>query len=123
MEKYLVDTTVLVDHLRGKTKASKFLERDDYLVSAITLAELLQGARNKKEQKIIEELISQLAISWGNKTINQLAIELIQVYFLKHNLRFLDALIAATALQKNLILVTANTKHFQFISGLKLINF
>ena len=123
MEKYLVDTTVLVDHLRGKTKASKFLERDDYLVSAITLAELLQGARNKKEQKIIEELISQLAVSWGNKTINQLAIELIQVYFLKHNLRFLDALIAATALQGNLILVTANTKHFQFISGLKLINF
>ncbi len=122
MGKYLVDTTVLVDHLRGQKEATEFLEREDLVISVVSLAELLQGVRNKGEQKIIEKLVAQFPINWGSAEINRLAIKLIAKYFLKFSLRFLDALLAATALEGNFILVTDNIKHFKFISGLKVVS-
>jgi len=122
MEKYLVDTTVLIDHLRNKPEATCFLEKEGLLISAVTAAELLQGARNKKEQKEIEALVKQFDISWISSSVSQLAIKLLSKHFLKFNLLFLDALIAATALEKKVVLVTDNIKHFKFISKLKVIS-
>lgn len=121
MKKYLVDTTVLVDHLRGKKTATKFLGGDGLVISFVGLAELVQGSRNKKDQKAVEELVEDFEINWGSAGINHLAVKLLAKYFLKHNLRFLDALVAAIALEKDLILVTDNIKHFKFISGLKVV--
>lgn len=53
-----------------------------------------------------------------SERICQHAIDLLRVYYLSHGLQFLDALIAATAKEENLTLVTGNTKHFLFIPGL-----
>ena len=39
-------------------------------------------------------------------------------FYLSKGLRFLDALIAATALEHKLSLITGNLKHFRFIEGL-----
>lgn len=122
MKKYLVDTTVFIDHLRNKGWATKFLRQEGLTISIVSIVELLQGARNKKEQAIIQKLIDQFEIDWGNSQINRLAVKLLKLYFLKHNLTFLDALIGATALERKLILATDNIKHFQFINGLKIIS-
>lgn len=122
MKKYLVDTSILIDHLRGKSEATEFLKQDNLVISAVTGAELFQGARNKKEQELIQKLVNQFEISWFTPSISKLALELLKQYFLKFSLGFLDALIAATALNKDLILVTGNLKHFRSINNLKLYN-
>lgn len=121
MKKYLVDTTVFIDHLRNKPWATAFLNNEDLAISAVSIAELFQGARNKSELIMIQKLVDQFEVNWGSVQINRLAIQLIKQYFLKNNLKFLDALIAATALKSNLILATDNMKHFEFITGLKVV--
>ncbi|VVA44581.1 Ribonuclease VapC10 (fragment) [Candidatus Roizmanbacteria bacterium] len=42
--KYLVDTDVLIDHLRGKKKLDPTLLKDGVGISIITYGELLYGA-------------------------------------------------------------------------------
>jgi len=123
MKKYLVDTCILVDHLRNNAKATEFLRQENLVISAVTVAELLQGARNLKEQQLIEVLTNQFEINWFSSLIGRQAIQLLGKYFLKYGLHFLDALIAATALIENLIVVTHNTKHFRFIKKLKIVSF
>jgi len=122
MGKYLVDTTVFVNHLRNQALATEFLKKEGLVVSIVSVTELIQGARNKPEQKLIEKLIDQFEINWGSASINRLAVNLLEKYFLKFNLRFLDALIAATALERELVLISDNLKHFKFISGLKVVS-
>ena len=122
MKKYLADTTVLVDHLRSIPYATEFLRKENIVISFVTTAELLQSARNKNEQKSIQKLTSQLEINWGGTQVGKQAIQLLEDYFLKYNLRLLDALIASTALVNNFTLVTGNIKDFHFIKDLKVVN-
>lgn len=121
MEKYLVDTTVLIDHLRNKRSATLLLGKEEITISQVTIAELIQGAKNKADLVAIEKLIKQFDIKWGSPKISKLAINLLKKYFLKFNLQFLDAIIAAIAIENNLVLVTDNIKHFKFIPHLKVI--
>jgi predicted nucleic acid-binding protein len=52
--------------------------------------------------------------------ISDLACKLVEQYALSHSVHVADALIAATALTHQLVLLTGNDKHFSAISGLKL---
>jgi len=64
-------------------------------------------------------MVKSLCSSLPEKSIEvkvcQLALKLMEKYYLDHGLLFLDALIAATALCSQLVLVTGNTKHFSYI--------
>lgn len=122
MQKYLVDTTVLVDHLRNKPSATSLLEKEELVISQVTVAELIQGVKNRAELAAIEKLIKQFDINWSLVKINKSAINLLKKYFLKYNLQFLNAIIAATAIENSLVLVTDNIKHFKFIPHLKVIS-
>jgi len=51
------------------------------------------------------------------------ATELMETLSLSHGLQAADALIAATALDHQLILLTGNTKHFEPVSGLRIETF
>ena len=53
-----------------------------------------------------------------SETISSRAVQLIDRYGLSHGLQLGDALIAATALEYGLTLLTANAKHFNAIEGL-----
>lgn len=60
MNKYLVDTSVWVEFLRGKKTIIKkrlenLLDENRAVVSGIILAELLTGVSNEKEQRFLEE--------------------------------------------------------------------
>jgi predicted nucleic acid-binding protein len=55
MERYLIDTDVIIDHLRGEEKARDLLKgikvKDaDILYSVITKAELYAGVRPREEE-------------------------------------------------------------------------
>ncbi len=120
MSKYLADTTVVIEMLRGNAAAKSFLENHPF-ISLVTAAELIQGSQNKPDLRIVEKTLSLLSQISIDTRISNTAISLMKEYNLSHGLLFLDALIAATALTKKLTLITANTKHFQFIKQLKLI--
>jgi predicted nucleic acid-binding protein len=120
MAKYLVDTSILISHLRGDSVATKFLLDESVAVSIITVAELIQGCRNPKELAQVRSLLADLETLYIDYGISNTAAKLVLDLFLSHGLKFLDAIIAATAIQSNLILKTQDAKHFKHIKNLKL---
>jgi predicted nucleic acid-binding protein len=117
----LVDTDVLIWHLRGLQKATQRLDQLSKLtISAITWLELLQGFRNRTELLAVQKSLEmrnaeRLPIT---VTITEQATVLMEALTLSHGLQLGDALIAATAIEHNLTILTANTKHFAPIEGL-----
>lgn len=121
MPRFLIDTTVLISHLRGNEKATRIL-KDEVLISFVSVIELIQGTKNKQGLKKIWQFLSPFEIDWGSAVINKNAVDLVNKYFLSNNMRFLDALIASSALVNQLPLVTDNTKHYYFVPGLKVLS-
>lgn len=117
---YLADTTVLIDHIRLAGRATDYLLGNYPAVSVVSIAELIQGAKDKRELRDIIKLKNSLKVVPITDRISRHALILIEKLFLSNHLEFLDALIAATAIENNLTLVTANVKHFSPIKGLKL---
>ena len=121
MNKYLADTTVLIDSLRYGQSATLFLKTELPAISCVSVAELIQGCKNSRQLQSAKKLYSCLEIFPLYNDVSSRALELLEKHFLSQHLKFLDALIAATAINLNLTLVTSNAKHFSFISNLKLI--
>ena len=119
---YLVDTDVLIDVSRDKEAAIEFLDQldDFWLVSIITAMELMIGARNQQEVSEIDRLVAVYSVIPLAAEIGNSAYRLLKRYAKSHGLRVFDSLIAATALDEDLTLVTKNKKHFQMIDSLKL---
>ena len=118
----LVDTDVLVWHLRGLPKATQRLDQLPALtISVITWLELLQGFRNKAEMLAVQESLRRRKTERRPMTpeITERAAALMELLTLSHGLQLGDALIAATALEHGLTLLTANVKHFAPIEGLQ----
>jgi predicted nucleic acid-binding protein len=80
---------------------------------------LIVGARNKKDQKVIEQFISLYSIKELSEAIGHGAHQRLKQYAKSHGLTLADALIAATAIANDLILVSKNEKHFQPIKELR----
>jgi|SRR5579872_4057304 len=122
MPRYLADTTILIESFRKNEKAKQFLLTYTPHISDITTAELLQGARDKREETLILKTCAGLSAISLTTTISQKAIKLIMQYHLSHGLLILDALIAATAIENKLTLVTENVRDFRFIGELQLMS-
>ena len=119
----LVDTDVLIWHLRGYAQATRRLDQLDPLtLSAVSYLEVLQGMRNKAELAAVKKMLGlRRATIWPlTEAITQRAIELMELLTLSHGLQMGDALIAATALDRQMPLLTGNVKHFGAVSCLKL---
>ena len=84
--------------------------------------ELLQGMRNKAEMTALQQMFEkrQASILPLTPAITQRASELMTALSLSHGLQAGDALIAATALEHRLRLLTGNTKHFAPIAALEI---
>jgi predicted nucleic acid-binding protein len=113
--RWLLDTTILVDILRGNRSARDWVDalpEDTCAISVITAAELLAGCRNRTEQRAVEHELELYETLWVTEEISQAALEFYKKYHLSHNVGFLDCLIAATATTNGLRLATVNLKHF-----------
>lgn len=118
---YLVDTDILVEASKGNPKAVEFIENlSEIKISVISSIELIAGARNKNEVRMIEEFIHQYETVNINEEISVKAFELFMQHSLTGGLSIPDAFIAATSITKNLILCTNNVKHFKPIQGIKI---
>lgn len=117
----LIDTDVLIWYLRGNKKAAKRIEKSKPVhLSAITYMELVQGMRNKEELLALRRTVKDYG--WKilplDEDISHRAMIYLEEHFLSHSLRMADALIAATAVQHGLSVVTANDKHYRVITEL-----
>jgi hypothetical protein len=121
MTDFLVDTDVLVDISKGNPDAADFVDAlpGGLFISRVSAMELIIGARDKREQMIIEGFISQYQIKELSDSIGQEAYRYVKQYAKSHGLALADALIAATAIGNDLTLVSRNEKHFRPIRGLK----
>jgi predicted nucleic acid-binding protein len=118
----LVDTDVLIWHLRGYPQATRRLDELGALtLSAVSYLEVLQGMRNKAELVAVKKMLAHRAATLlpVSEAITQRAIDLMEAITLSHGLQMGDALIAATALDHGLPVLTANVKHFGAVQGLK----
>jgi predicted nucleic acid-binding protein len=112
MSKVLLDTDILIDHLRGHRPLR--LSDPKLKISIVTRCELFAG-RNVDEPKlrrtlsVLDELAVDQAIAESAGQIRR-----------ESNIPVPDALIAATALQHALPLVTRNRRHFDRVAGLEL---
>jgi predicted nucleic acid-binding protein len=116
MTDYLLDTNVLILHLREHPDITALLTRwcetGALCISVVTRTEILAGMHPHEETHTMG-LLESLTNIPVNEVIADQAGRLIYQYARQGiQLSFSDALIAATALQHNLTLVTTNTKHF-----------
>jgi predicted nucleic acid-binding protein len=117
----LVDTDVLIWHLRGNPQAARWLDRLQPLtISSVSYLEVLQGMRNKAELVAVQKMLQQRKANVQpiTEAITRKATELMEAMTLSHGLQMGDALIAATALEHGLPVLTGNVKHFAAIPGL-----
>ena len=117
----LVDTDVLIWNLRGNEKAARLLDRAHGLaLSAVTYMELVQGMRDRRELQVLRQAMAfwSATIIHIDEHISARASFLVEQHALAHALQLADALIAATALERGLDLVTGNDKHYRAIEGL-----
>jgi predicted nucleic acid-binding protein len=109
----LFDTDILIDHLLGKTGATgailKFKNSLNYC-SVITIGEILFGMRPGEKIKTFKLIDSFTTLDVNKKII--LSAYQIRSSFKGFNLELYDCIIAATALEMDMILVTRNSKHY-----------
>lgn len=122
----LVDTDVLIFNQRGNERAADWLDTHPrFSISAVTWMELIQGSRDQSELKFLRQALRfwSADIQPINEEISARAMFWLEEFALGHGLRLADSLIAATAWYLGRPLVTANIRHYRFISEIELIQF
>jgi len=120
----LVDTDVLIAHLRGLPAAGTWLSATrraagPLAVSAVTLTEITGGMRSA-ERSAVWRLLATVRVQDVNELIARRAGELMRRYRRSHaGIGLGDYLIAATADVRGLELVTLNVRHFPMFTGLR----
>lgn len=119
----LLDTDIIVNVGRGDTGAvalvNAMLISGSVYISVVTEMELVVGCRNKAELRNLSVLLDRFTIIPLAPEISTSAVNLLKTYRLSHGLLIADALIAATALVMDRVLVSGNSKHFSMIKGLQ----
>ena len=119
----LLDTDILIWALRGNLKAARLLDATrDRRISVITYMELIQGARDRNELRMIKSFLSDsgFEVLPVSENIGHRASIYVEEYGLAMAVSVADALIAATAVEHNLTLCTGNRKHYKSIRDLDL---
>ena len=118
----LIETTILVDVLRGTSAAIAWVTSvlpQGRWVSVITYFELLAGCRNRREQRVVAREMRLYRLLLLTEDISRTGLDWFARFHLSHGVGFLDTLIGATALRADLTIATLNTKHFGLFPGVR----
>ena len=127
---YLIDTDWVIDLLASVPEAVQLLDRlaqDGIAISIITYMEAYQGVERsphpEEAQNKLSALLDSLPVVPLSPAVAQRCARLretLRKQGKRVNARSLDLIIAATALEHNLTLVTRNTEDYADVPGLKL---
>ena len=116
MNAYLIDTDVLIDHLRGVEKAYHFMQEIEFqqcaiFYSVISKAEIYSGIMPEEEERVASLFEAMEEVPIDGRTAED-AGRCRKAFHASHKLLLPDALIAASAKRVGAILVTLNKKHY-----------
>ena len=127
-----LETSFIIDFLRGKENARIFLKRlgerrDIATITTPTIMEIISGAEleeSKREKKEILNLLNTLTILPLDESSSILAGEIeAKLAMGGETIPPIDIMIAAIVIENNEVLVTKNEKHFSRINDLKLTSY
>jgi len=112
----LIDSDVLIDHLRGRAPAAEFLRQcfssgERLQLSVITHAELLAGLRPGEENDL-QDLLRRFEAMLVTQATAEEAGRYRREFGRSHGVELPDALIAATAKVSGATLYTTNVRHY-----------
>jgi len=121
----LLDTSVLIEMFRMKSKSSTFFyqlsnDHNDFSISIITHYEIFRGSNEFQDIFWINFLKHIKIIPFDVKVSNEATKIYKQLKSENKMVDLADLLIAATALTHNLPLATLNFKHFSKIPNLRI---
>jgi hypothetical protein len=121
----LVDTDILIDAAHKDEMAVTVLQNlesaSSLAISIVTQMELVVGCRNKTELRELVKFLRRFQVIHLSASISQRGLELLQQYRLSHGLLIPDGLIAATAIETAIPLISKNQKDYRFIDRLQLL--
>jgi len=117
----LLDTDVLVDFLRGYSKAVAFVNAHSVriILSSIVVAELYAGVKGVDEQAALEDFVSLFRVIPVSADIAKAGGLYKRDYGKSHGVGLADAILAATAEAEDAELKTLNRKHYPMLKGLR----
>jgi len=122
---YLWDTNTVIYYLQSQfpQNAERFmdgvLKETRPIISAITEIELLcWKTATTNDIKVLKKFIGDAYVIELEQPVKDLTVDIRKRY----NLKLPDAIIASSALANDLTLITRNTKDFERINKLKLVN-
>jgi predicted nucleic acid-binding protein len=118
MKRYLPDTNVFSEVFKGNQVVTNFLANLESVIDTTIYVECLQGSKSNQEKRIIKKVLDNFPLLPIDVNVATRVINLIDDYSNSHGLLLADALIAATALENDLTVLTYNIGDFQFIQDL-----
>jgi tRNA(fMet)-specific endonuclease VapC len=128
--KFLLDTNTVIYFFRDQGKVAQVLlssKPEDICVSCITVFELAYGARRsahpKKNAEMLDDFLSTVNVLAFGREESEAAAE-IRCALERRGVPIgpFDLLIAASARQRNLVLVTHNTREFSRVDTLRVVD-
>ena len=115
----LVDTSIIVDLIRGFPAAQTWMKsQDEELgVTDYVWLEIIQGVPNKQKQKTAFSILSDFKRVEVTAADTKWAVKALAKLSLSHNVGALDGLIAAPSHRLQIPLYTMNIKHFKPLLG------
>jgi predicted nucleic acid-binding protein len=117
----LFDTDILVDFLRGHSKAIALVNSSSarIILSTIVVAELYAGVKGDAEQAVLDDFVSLFRIVPVNAGIAKAGGLYKRDYGKSHGVGLADAILAATAEAESAEFKTLNAKHYPMFKGLR----
>lgn len=122
----IVDTSVIIQHIRTKDKFStvfyQYIKQSNISISSVTSYELYIGATTIEKEDSVDTLLQGIEVLPFTDLIAVKAAEIFLQLKAKNQLiEFRDIFIAATCITHNLPIATLNKKHFERIEGLAIV--
>jgi predicted nucleic acid-binding protein len=121
----IIDSSILIDCLRGRADAISFLAAQSAVARPRThllvAAELLTGARDKSEQNLIDSFLQTFDLALPDEADGLSALDLYRQFRLSHGVDWPDCQIAATALRLDVEVFTQNVTHFTAFPALRVV--
>ncbi len=125
MAETVVDSSILIDYLRGREPAREYLESlqsgDELATHVIVAAEVLTGARDRREQDAIQHTLREFHMHVVSESDCGDALNSLMDFRLSHGVGWHDCLIAASFVRKRLPVATLNYKHFSVFNDLEVV--
>jgi toxin FitB len=108
---YLIDTNIVIYYLQGEHPAVSFLHknRGELAISPITWMETLSYPFSIDEEQIVRAFLQEFRLIEISSPVMELCVGIRR----KKKIKLPDAIIAASAVHHDLILVTRNLKDFK----------